>query len=629
MSRHTICRKNNPLNSISLILLCIPVLVILTSCSILSPKNSVCVETEEESNDFVTAGLPFYGSSNEVDYVIYVRFYEDNLYIPYISVKYFLQDMAGFSLQGFSYSDGKYKYENKIEEKSFPLVIDINEDSIYCPEWIGFITKTSESQKESNRLREKFLYIIKTFTGQKSRTFDLSAYGMNVYGGTDDAYVPLCVMSLLFATSDYRQYVFNGEGIYFVNADATFPYRYFSNSRWYKNVDESIAVRPDVLIESTYNMLCFTHDNFYGKPGYYGFADNGTGYADRAVVDEVDSLCLDDLLEQYDEETRILLKSSSYMDYAKGMVRLIYYVYGDCHSALNWKNHIPFTVEQRQELTTYAKQIMSNKAKKYESLTYDLTLRRIEAGKSFESDDNPKGIPVAFEVLSGGKTAVLRFDSFEYYPGAWNAFYSKEKLSNGDIPHDTMGLFYNAFNELLNNETYATVENVILDLSCNTGGDQFACQKALSYILGRGDMLEYDCQTDTKYHEYVFADLNLDGEIDDKDDEFYARIKKFHFAVLTSFLSFSCGNAFPNICYDSGIPIIGERSGGGSCFVAKACTADGFPYQYSGNFRISHKDWTDVESGAPVTKELSYEQFYNDISLQSVMDELILQGYYK
>ena len=596
-------------------------------------------DAEEESVNFITEGLPYYNKdSNLVNDTIYVRFYDNNRYIPYVSVRYFLEDMGNFKLKSSSYADGKYKYQNQYENKNFSMVIDVKADTIYCPEWIGYLTKTGEETKANVFFENKFINIIRCFTGQKARTFDLHAYGMKIYGGTDDAYIPLCVMNQLFACTDYDRFVYNGEGIYYINSDGNIQlYESYTKSSWYKNSDGTYAKRPPELIELSYNLLCFTHDYLYGQPGYYGFADDGTGHADLNIVEAADKLNLDRLLQNYDNETQSLLKSSSYDDYFNGLKRLINYTYGDLHA-----NFIVIT----------SKNIKSKKIEKYTKTSEILKKKRIEKGKTIQSP-NEENIPLELEVLPNKKTAIIRFDSFDFDESLWRKYYeqdfltanpspdpTEEELATGKIavPNDTMGLFYRSFYTILNDDNYADVKNVIIDLSCNGGGKVIACQKALAYLLGHGNMLQYDVHTDTTYHSYTTCDLNLDGKIDSADIAYYQRLvnstyidengneqtngRSLNFAILTSFNSFSCGNFFPVSCYDANIPIIGERSGGGSCTVMKAATADGLPYDYSGSWRWAFSDGSNVEDGVPITTELTYDQFYDDEALQNVMNEL-------
>ena len=596
-------------------------------------------DAEEESVNFITEGLPYYNKdSNLVNDTVYVRFYDNNRYIPYISVRYFLEMFANFELESSSYADGKYKYQNLYKDKNFSMVVDAKADTIYCPEWIGYLTKTSEEAKTDDFFFNKFINIIKCFTGQKARTFDLHAYDMKIYGGTDDAYIPLCVMNQLFACTDYNRFVYNGEGIYYINSDGNIQlYESYTKSSWYKNSDGTLVKRPLELIELSYNLLCFTHDYLYGQPGYYGFADDGTGHADLSIVKAADKLNLDQLLQDYDNETQSLLKSSSYDDYFNGLKRLINYTYGDLHA-----NFIVNT----------SKNIESKKREKYIETFKILKKKRIEKGKTKQSP-NEENILLELEVLPNKKTAVIRFDSFDFDENLWRKYYeqdfltanpnpnpTEEELAAGKIaiPNDTMGLFYRSFYTILNDDNYADVKNVIIDLSLNGGGAVPIAQKALAYILGHGNMSQYDVHTDTTYHSYTTCDLNLDGKIDSADTAYYQRLtnstyidengnkqtngRSLNFAILTSFNSFSCGNLFPVSCYDADIPIIGERSGGGSCTVMKAATADGLPYDYSSSWRWTFSDGSNVEDGVPITKELTYDQFYDDEALQNVMNEL-------
>lgn len=610
-------------------------------------------DAEEESDDFVSASLPYFQESEIPSAAFHARFYGGDRFVPYVPVRYYLENYSAFAIESTSYSDGKYKYLNRYGGKDFPLIVDVRNDTIYCPEWAGYCIRTNKELLEADSIYDKMLKILKFFKGQKAQTFELAKYGMKIYGGTDDAYIPLCVMNQLFSCPFNIRFVYNGNGVYYINPYADRFYGSFSESSWYKNDDGSVAERPAELAELSYNMLRFTHDYLYGQPGYYGFADDGSGYADQTIVLAADKLDFDTLLKNYDPQTRDLLTSSSYLDYMKGLERLAGYTYGDLHTGVDW-NCIPkvYLPEQWDELVAFSEATYSGKTKAIFALDDVLPPKRIASGKATASEDVKNGIPVALEVLSGGKTAVIRFDEFTWKEWEWLSYYGKNIPSNPDpetvdIPDDTMSFFYRTFYTILNDSDYADVENVIIDLSCNVGGATQSCRNALGYLIGGGAYRFYDAHTDTMYVEYTTCDLNLDGNCDDADLAYHARLvtpkgeaytdengdehtdgRGLHFAVLTSRSSFSCANMFPTICADAGIPIIGEPSGGGTCFVAWAITVDGFPYQYSGNTRLAREDGSTVENGVPVTKPLTYDQFYDDAALQAVMDELISEGYY-
>ena len=602
----------------------------LASCA---SSNALLGGGEEESTDFITEGLPVHGNFDAVTDAVNVRFYGGDRYIPYISVEYFLRKVVDFELERTSHAGKKHIYENRLNDKRFTLLIDAAKDTIYCPEWFGYATLSARAEPEGSVLKTLFK-VSKAFSGQKPLTFDLAKYGMKIYSGIDDAYVPLCVMNQLFASFDHYRVTYNGRDLYLIADNGTgfggSAYPSFLKSPWFTDDDGNLVQRPKALVELNYNLLCFTHDYLYGKPGYYGFADDGAGYANQYIARDADALGFDALLKKYDPLTRVLLHSSSYHDYFEGLARLCYYTYGDLHASMECFSYLPkaaFSEEEYAELSdrraNFYKEAFSPKQVKFRATMRDLLKRREEAGE--------RRIP---SLVAGGKTALIRFDEFGINEDGWAAFYSEKRdtLPDNELgfkyPLDTLGVFYAAFRIIMESPAYANVENVIIDLSCNTGGALVAGRMALAYLVGNGDLYTYDAHTDTKNHDYVpIADITMDGKRDDDDFAFIRAIhEKYNLAVLTSFGTFSCANWVSAACADAGIPVIGERSGGGSCAVGTGCTADGFVFKYSASYHMSHADWTSLESGAAVTKELPYEAFYDDAALQKAMDELAAEG---
>lgn len=593
--------------------------------------NVIYNDAQEESTDFVSEGLPFYKLSNTPTDVFYARFYHGEYYVPYVSIRYFLESFDVFTFSKASYSDGKYTYEYRVKGKSFPITIDVKNDTISCTEWAGYMNGTNDD--EDDVVIQKMIKILKSYSGQKTQLFDLKKYGMEIYGGVDDAYVPLCVLNQLFTSRNYKEIFYNGEGIYLFELGRDFIYDNYNKSSWYMASNGTVCERPKKLIDLSYNMLCFMHDYFYGYPGYYGFADDGNGYPDTEKVRAADSLSFDEMLSTYAIDVKTLLKSSSYLDYLKGLVNLIDYIYGDGHSkCMSLLYFVPaFNDEQNSEFFKTFSETKSIKDAKLSARRDELTEARKNVAARVDGDK-----PKPFYVLSGGKTAVFTFDSFEFDINSWKNYYnSSHVVANPNpedfeswglkFPDDPTGGFYSSFYKLLNDSTYSGVETVLIDVSINGGGEETALMKHLAYLIDFPESLDFDPHTDTRYNTYGYADLNLDGKIDNADREYRKTLKeKFKFVVLESCFSFSCGNLFTVCCMDAGIPIIGERSGGGACVVSLGCTADGFPFQFSGRLRGSHKnDWSTVEDGAPVTKggEITVTaDFYDDIKLQQIID---------
>ena len=104
--------------------------------------------------------------------------------------------------------------------------------------------------------------------------------------------------------------------------------------------------------------------------------------------------------------------------------------------------------------------------------------------------------------------------------------------------------------------------------------------------------------------------------------------------MVTSKVSFSCGNLFPVLAKDEGIAILGERSGGGTCGLFVLTNPEGMAYTISGYSKYINKDNEDVDMGAPLDFELTsryidsdgkeqtdYSGLYDYESVASLIDE--------
>ena len=102
-------------------------------------------------------------------------------------------------------------------------------------------------------------------------------------------------------------------------------------------------------------------------------------------------------------------------------------------------------------------------------------------------------------------------------------------------------------------------------------------------LTGQRSIVEYE------------VDRNFNGVFDAADQDVHYDL---NFAVLTSGMSFSCGNLFPSILKDNGIPVLGATSGGGACAIQAMCTADGFCFQISSfRARLNSLDGDNIDSG--------------------------------
>lgn len=177
-----------------------------------------------------------------------------------------------------------------------------------------------------------------------------------------------------------------------------------------------------------------------------------------------------------------------------------------------------------------------------------------------------------------GNTAVCVFNSFNTRAeDAWKAYYAGTgpKPNIDDNKGDSMVIFLDALNKA---EADPEVENFIVDITSNGGGSADIVMAMTSLIMNKSYLCYDNPLTRQRSIVEYEVDRNFDGVFDEKDKDVKYNL---NFGVLTSDISFSCGNLFPSMLKDAGIPVIGEKSGGGSCAIQAMCTADGFCFQIS------------------------------------------------
>jgi C-terminal processing protease CtpA/Prc len=167
------------------------------------------------------------------------------------------------------------------------------------------------------------------------------------------------------------------------------------------------------------------------------------------------------------------------------------------------------------------------------------------------------------------------------------------------------------------------IKNVVLDLSCNLGGDADAAIYALSWMLGSSRVHLRDTFTGETTTNAYRCDSNFDRTFDDSD-----AVSSKRLFCLTSPVSFSCGNLVPCLLKESGkVTMIGQTSGGGACSVFPLSLADGTLFQISGYRQLctnKNGTYSDIDEGAtPDYRIASYADFYRRASLREYLDTLL------
>ena len=219
------------------------------------------------------------------------------------------------------------------------------------------------------------------------------------------------------------------------------------------------------------------------------------------------------------------------------------------------------------------------------NLKFDENVALYEEARKAAYED---GCPAYEEI---GNTAYITFDTFEseYYA---QAFY--EGMENGELPDDTIGLIIYAHQQITREGS--PIENVVLDLSNNTGGAVDAAIFVLGWLLGDAPFSVKDMSTGAMSTSVYRADVNLDRVFDENDT---VSDKKLY--CLISPVSFSCGNLVPAALKSSQkVTLLGRTSGGGSCIVQPVSSAWGTVFQISGAQRMSflkNGSFYDIDQG--------------------------------
>lgn len=219
-----------------------------------------------------------------------------------------------------------------------------------------------------------------------------------------------------------------------------------------------------------------------------------------------------------------------------------------------------------------------------------------------------------------GNTAYITFDEFMLDPSveALSDYYRLE--AEGKMPNDTITQLIAAHRTITRENS--PIQNVVLDLSCNSGGATCAGVFALCWFLGEAQLSVTDPLTGAESTVSFKADVNLDHQYDEKDN-----LSGLNLYCLISPQSFSCANLVPwAFKADGRVTLLGKTSGGGSCVVRGMATSWGTTYQISGSQRMSfvkNGSYYDVDRGVePDWFIRDYNNFYDREALGEIIKGL-------
>lgn len=406
---------------------------------------------------------------------------------------------------------------------------------------------------------------------------DLKKYGIDLVADEKDCYIPAQTFSDFLLSMNYVNIFYNGEAIFFAGYQQMNPESEIGKIFY--------SIKPKKISEKmgkfNYAELCLAFDNLYGLKEIHGISsfDNlcrQTGY--REILMGTDT-------EQSDVALYTII--SKHLD--------------DLHSSFT--NVSPFSRQTiLEEISDDIGSGQSTIALIKQYINY------MEVRKKFY----PNEVPTYEEI---GNTAYITFDNFEGIPDDVD-YYQTPPTENAK---DTIGIIIYAYSQIMRENS--PIENVVLDLSCNLGGDANTAIYTVSAFLGEGYASVKNTMTNALATGVYNVDTNLDNKYDEHDRGF---LNKKIFCLISP-VSFSCGNLVPNVFKNSNnVTLIGRTSGGGSCIVLPMTNAIGTNFQISGPMRlafIKNGSFYDIDRGAEPDLPLMFpESFYDRATLTNYIN---------
>lgn len=556
--------------------------VLLAGCNVNVGTGKAAGSDPSIAHDITQESYPFY-YSNADDKSEISLYFVDGKDIPYISMEETLDLLnranKNMDLYELAYNDDDHAVITR-KGTSYNADFDFTEDTITFIDYNAFLRMegctlidTFEGDREEDigsMIRIKY----SNDRYGKEMNFDLGAYDIDMIKNDDGWYVPLQTFSDLFLShySDFT--LFNKECLIVVeNApDEELLDLYYSASG---SVSEEMA-------GFSYNELCFALDHMYGLKEIHNI-ESFDEYFFEAGLKEA-------------------LSGTDSIKADKALAELINYGLDDLHSVYKSPSYTTNADDFRKVFPDpgpWSARFSKN----------------IETFKSAREKVFPDGVPPYQEV---GNTAYITFDHFDL-PDKSIDYMSEPRE---DELHDTIRLIQYSCDQITRKDS--PIENVVMDLSNNTGGYADSAAYVIASFLGRGEVNIKDTLTGaTSTIQYVI-DTNRDGEFDMNDT---IAEKGYNLYCLSSPVSFSCGNLVPNVFKSSPfVTVIGQTSGGGSCSILPMSTARGSMIVISSSYRLStfkNGSFYDIDRGAdPDIYIAKIADFYDREALTKMINEI-------
>ena len=397
-------------------------------------------------------------------------------------------------------------------------------------------------------------------------------YGIDFIQQDGKFYIPLQTLDdIILWPAREQGLFFNGQALFLTAKIAEGDELYYS---------APTGERSEALTQFSYNELCMMLDYLYGLKDAHGIESFDKLFHsvtfDKTFMEpsaESADIALNYLINNYFDDGHSALLASSYLAGSKDY-------------------HVPAGTSQGK------------------------VIDEMNRYKDARNQYYPDGVPGYEEI---GNTAYITFDSFAYQDLNGERYYEVEDVN--EFPDtDTIGLIMKAHEQITREDS--PIENVVIDMSNNGGGQSDAVIFTLAWLLGEASISIENTMTGSMCSAIYRADVNRDRKFDENDT-----IKDKNIYCLISPLSFSCGNLLPCALKDSNrATLLGRTSGGGSCAVQYVSSAWGTSFRISGPQRMSflkNGSYYDIDRGAEPDYQISKpEKFYDRQALTDYINSL-------
>ena len=548
------------------------------------------------TNDAVThaiesATFPLYFDEQKADEGLTLYFLDGAQDLPYIEASdcltllESLYEKPGFPVDFQMSVEGPvvtYSRHGERYDADIPMTLNFDNDTISFTDYNLFTMKPGQSTVLDligmNTYDEKGdpVLLEKVDAGALERLgdsvdIDLGEYGIDLVFQDDLRLIPLQTIADLIASPTWLESIyFNGQCV-IVAEDATkLPDLYYA---------APTAERSEALAEFGYNELCMLLDTVYGLKDDHRISS----------------------FDQFFKEVgfRDILKGADVADADKAILRTITDYMDDIHSQFYGFSYLSGPIDY--------------------SATSPSRARLAETKKRMEKARDsyyPDGIPGYEEV---GNTAYVTFDTFALTKASPEEFY--EVGDPMELPDDdTIALVMKAHAQITREGS--PIENVVIDLSDNTGGVSDTAAFTMAWFLGEASIGMRDTMTGAMCSSIYRCDANRDRKFDERDT-----VSDKNLFCLISPVSFSCGNLVPCMFKESGrVTLLGRPSAGGACIVESASSAWGTAFRLSGSHQLSfmkNGSFYDIDRGTEPDYVLTGpESYYDRASLTDFINSL-------